>query len=58
MPLISHSGAGVTMEMLNDFPKIQCPFIRQIFPWFYTGIEIFGYDKRGRDEIEEQEKFD
>ena len=31
---------------------------RDMFDWFYAGIEIFGYDKKGRDEIEEQEKFD
>jgi len=31
---------------------------RDMFDWFYDGIEIFGYDKKGRDELEEQEKFD
>ena len=109
------------MEILSDFPKIQCPFIRQTFPvnkdhfkqsggrynlrlpevylavdrvnpgfewvfaegvvfynlkrkaagqvfmaklrrdmfdWFYAGIDILEYDKKGRAEIEEQEKFD
>jgi hypothetical protein len=32
---------------LTDFPKLHCPF-----------IEIFGYDRNGRDEIEDQEKFE
>ncbi|MFA6572007.1 MAG: hypothetical protein WCT77_12315 [Bacteroidota bacterium] len=31
---------------------------RDMFPWFYEGITIEGYDKKGRDEAEDQEKFD
>jgi hypothetical protein len=31
---------------------------RNMFDWFYTDIEIYGYDKQGRPEIEDQEKFD
>jgi hypothetical protein len=31
---------------------------RDMFPWFYEGIAIEGYDKKGRDETEDQEKFD
>lgn len=31
---------------------------RDMFPWFYPDIEIYGFDKRGRDESEDQEKFD
>jgi hypothetical protein len=31
---------------------------RDMYPWFYPDIEIFGYDKKGRDEAEDQEKFD
>lgn len=31
---------------------------RDMFPWFYEGIEIAGYDKKGRPEIEDQEQFD
>ena len=31
---------------------------RDMFDWFYDGIEILGYDKKGRDELEEQEKFE
>ena len=31
---------------------------RDMFPWFYEGIEIIGYDQKGRDEIEDQEKFE
>lgn len=31
---------------------------RDMFDWFYGGIEIIGYDKRGREETEDQEKFD
>jgi hypothetical protein len=31
---------------------------RDMFDWFYEGIEIYGYDKKGRDETEDQEKFD
>lgn len=31
---------------------------RDMFDWFYEGLEISGYDKRGRDEVEDQEKFD
>ena len=29
-----------------------------MFDWFYDGLEIYGYDKQGRPEIEDQEKFD
>jgi hypothetical protein len=31
---------------------------RDMFSWFYDGIEIGGYDKQGRPETEDQEKFD
>ncbi len=31
---------------------------RDMFPWFYDGLEIVGYDKKGRDEVEEQGAFD
>lgn len=31
---------------------------RDMFDWFYEGIEISGYDPKGRQEIEDQEKFD
>jgi len=31
---------------------------RDMFDWFYSDIEIIGYDKKGRDEVEDQEKFD
>lgn len=32
---------------------------RDMFDWFYSDqIEIFEYDKKGRDEIEDQDKFD
>lgn len=31
---------------------------RDMFDWFYEGIQIFDYDKKGRDKIEEQDKFD
>ena len=31
---------------------------RDMFPWFYEGIAIEGYDKKGRDENEDQDKFD
>lgn len=32
---------------------------RDMFDWFYSDrIKIFDYDKKGRDEIEDQEKFD
>jgi hypothetical protein len=31
---------------------------RDMFDWFYADIEIAGYDKKGRDEMENQEKFD
>jgi hypothetical protein len=31
---------------------------RNMFDWFYSGIEIYGYDKQGRPEVEDQEKFD
>jgi len=31
---------------------------RDMFDWYYNGIEIYGYDKGGRDTIENQEKFD
>jgi hypothetical protein len=31
---------------------------RDMFDWFYDGLEIYGYDKQGRPEIEDQEKFD
>lgn len=26
--------------------------------WHYKGIEIYGYDKNGRDVLENQDKFD
>ena len=31
---------------------------RDMFDWFYEGIEIYDYDVKGRDEAEDQEKFD
>jgi hypothetical protein len=31
---------------------------RDMFDWFYDGIEIAGYDPQGRKDIEDQEKFD
>lgn len=31
---------------------------RDMFDWFYEGIEIQGYEKKGRDEVEDQQKFD
>jgi hypothetical protein len=31
---------------------------RDMFDWFYAGLEIHDYDIRGRDEIEDQEKFE
>lgn len=31
---------------------------RDMFVWYYEGIEIIGYDKMGRPEVEDQEKFD
>lgn len=31
---------------------------RDMFDWFFAGIEIYGYDKKGRDEAEDQEQFD
>lgn len=31
---------------------------RDMFDWFYEGLEIYGYDKQGRPEVEDQEKFD
>ena len=31
---------------------------RDMFDWFYSGIEILGYDKIGREETEDQERID
>ena len=31
---------------------------RDMFNWYYKGIEIYDYDKCGRDTVENQEKFD
>ncbi|MBM4394090.1 MAG: hypothetical protein FJ087_00190 [Deltaproteobacteria bacterium] len=31
---------------------------RDMFDWFYEGIPVLGYDRKGRDEVEDQEKFD
>ncbi len=31
---------------------------RDMFPWFYEGIAIEGYDKRGSDKPEDQKKFE
>jgi len=31
---------------------------RDMFDWFYEGVEIFDYRKEGRDEVEDQERFD
>lgn len=31
---------------------------RDMFDWYYAGIDIIGYEKNGRDEIEDQEKFE
>lgn len=31
---------------------------RNMFPWFYSRVEIMDYDKAGRDETEDQETFD
>jgi hypothetical protein len=31
---------------------------RDMFDWFYAGVAIPGYDKKGRDEAEDQERFD
>lgn len=39
-------------------PYYMAKLRRDMFDWFYDGIEIFGYDPKGRDEIEDQAKFD
>jgi hypothetical protein len=31
---------------------------RDMFDWYYSGIEIYDYKKDGRDAVEDQEKFD
>ena len=31
---------------------------RDMFDWFYAGVAIPGYEKKGRDEAEDQERFD
>lgn len=31
---------------------------RDMFDWYYEGIDIIGYDKRGKDAEEDQDKFD
>ena len=31
---------------------------RDMFPWYYEGINILDYDKNGRDEMEDQEQFE
>jgi len=31
---------------------------RDMFDWYYDGVEIFDYNAAGRDDIEDQEKFD
>lgn len=31
---------------------------RDMFDWFYEGVEIYEYDKHGRDVTEDQEKYD
>ncbi|MEI8243540.1 MAG: hypothetical protein WCI17_09765 [bacterium] len=31
---------------------------RDMFPWFYEGLEILDYSQTGRDEAEDQERFD
>ena len=31
---------------------------RDMFDWFYEDIEIYGYDKKGRNEVEDQQAFD
>lgn len=31
---------------------------RDMFDWFYEGIEILGYDPKGREGVEDQDKFD
>ncbi len=31
---------------------------RDMYPWFYEGIRILDYDKKGRDQAEDQEQFD
>ncbi len=31
---------------------------RDMFDWYYDKIEIFDYDTKGRDDVEDQEKFD
>jgi len=31
---------------------------RDMFDWFYAGVTVHGYDKKGRDEVEDQERFD
>jgi hypothetical protein len=31
---------------------------RDMFDWFYEGIEIFDYSPQGKEEPEDQEKFD
>lgn len=30
---------------------------RNMFDWFYPDLEIYGYDKKGRDVIEDQQAF-
>jgi hypothetical protein len=29
-----------------------------MFDWFYSDLEIIGYEKKGREEAEDQEGFD
>ena len=38
----------------TDMAKLR----RDMFDWFYEGIEIYGYDKKGRNEVEDQQAFD
>jgi hypothetical protein len=35
-----------------------CCVILDMFDWFYEDIEIYDYDKTGRETSEDQEKFD
>jgi hypothetical protein len=52
---------GVVFYNLKRRERQECwmaKLRRDMFDWFYAGVEIYGYDKRGDDEAEDQDKFD
>jgi len=46
------------LKRRNDGKDWRAKLRRDMFAWFYEGLAIQGYTPKGRDEAEDQDKFD